>query len=64
MSSIPADLVAELARVFHRIELTAPEAAAIARALEPVEAAAEAHAGNLTFESEPSHFDRMLKAAL
>ena len=63
MNSIPPELVAALARAFHRVELTAAEAAAIARALEPVETASEAYVAGLTFEAEPSHYERVLKGA-
>lgn len=63
MNTIPAELVAALARTFHGLDLAPAEAAAIAKALEPVEAACEAHAANLAFESEPSHFERLLKGA-
>ena len=63
MSRIPPALVAETARIWHRFELRPGEADAIAKALEPVDAAAEAYAGKLTFESEPAHYDRLLKGA-
>ena len=62
MSKIPAALVAETARIWHRLELRPGEAEAIAQALEPVDAAAEAYGAKLTFEAEPSQFDRLLKA--
>lgn len=63
MRRIPPELIAEMNRVWHRFELKAGEAEAIAKALEPVDAAAEAHVDALTFESEPSHYDRLLKGA-
>lgn len=63
MSKIPAELIAQTARIWHRFELRPGEAEAIARALEPVDAAAEAHVTKLTFESEPAEFDRLLKGA-
>ena len=62
MSRIPAELIAETARIWHRLELRPGEAEAIAQALEPVDAAAEAYGASLPFEAEPSHFDRLLKA--
>lgn len=63
MSRIPPALIAETARVWHRFELRPGEAEAIAKALEPIDAAAEAHAAELGFEAEPSHYDRLLKGA-
>jgi hypothetical protein len=63
MSRIPAELVARTARVWHRFELRPGEAEAIAKALEPIDAAAEAYVANLAFESEPADYDRLLKAA-
>ena len=63
MSRIPPALVAETTRIWHRFELRPGEAEAIVRALEPVDAAAEAHVEKLTFESEPADYDRLLKGA-
>ena len=63
MSKIPAELVAETACIWHRFDLRPGEAEAIAKALEPIDAAAEAYVAKLTFESEPADYERLLKGA-
>ena len=63
MSRIPAELVSWTARVWHRFELRPGEAGALAKALEPIDVAAEAYVANLTFESEPADYERLLKGA-
>lgn len=63
MRRIPPELIAEMNRVWHRFDLKPGEADAIAKALEPVDAAAEDFVEALAFESEPSHYERLLKGA-
>ncbi len=57
MSAITAELVAKLARVWHRAEVSDKEAEAIARVLGPMDDAAESAAEALDLEAEPSDFE-------
>ncbi len=60
MSAITAELVAMLARVWHRTEVDRRRAEGIAEMLRPMDDAAEAAAGMLAFEDEPSGFETVL----
>ncbi len=60
MSEITAELVAMLARVWHRTEVDRRRAEGIAAMLRPMDDAAEAASGMLEFEDEPSAFETVL----
>ena len=62
MSLITAEVVALLARVWHRIELGDGEADGIARFLAPIDAVAERASARLDFDSEPADFQRAMEA--
>ncbi len=60
MSAITADLVAMLARVWHRTEIDRRRAEGIAEMLRPMDDAAEQAARMLEFEDEPSAIETVL----
>ena len=60
MSTITAELVAMLARIWHRTEIDRRRAEGIAEMLRPMDDAAEQAAGMLDFEDEPSAFSSVL----
>ena len=60
MSAITAELVAMLARIWHRTEIDQRRAEGIAEILRPMDDAAEAAARMLAFEDEPAAFEATL----
>ncbi len=56
MSRITAEVVALLARVWHRIDLRDEEADGIAKFLAPIDEVAERASERLDFDSEPADF--------
>ena len=62
MSRITSEVVALLARVWHRIDLSEAEASGIAKFLAPIDEVAEKASARLDFDSEPADFHRAMEA--